>query len=598
MEYQNIYKSLNHLFQKRVSLKPLLTALITKKEGVWESITWSEYYETSKNIGMGLIELGFKEGGKVAIFSNTMVEWVITDMAILGINGVTVPIYQSNTAQEAEYIIEHSESKFVFVEDKKLLDKIAQVYENLSTKPKIILIKGKKDPKNSWVVEWNEVIKLGQKHTIDEFKKLSETTTESQLATIVYTSGTTGLPKGVMLSHKALLANAQGLEISLNSLALENDIVLMFLPLAHIFAIIIHILTIHRGIQSAYAESIEKLIDNIGEVKPHIMGSVPRIYEKVYAKIIGDVESGSIVKRKIFYWSMEVGKKYSQAIQQKKSISPILRAEYEIANRLVFSKLKNKFGGRLKFFASSGAPLAKEIAQFFHASGILILEAYGLTEVAGAMTINTPELFKFGTVGPAMRTVDVTLSEDGEILCKGAIVMDGYYKNKEATIEVLVDGWFHSGDIGTADKDGYITITDRKKDIIVTAAGKNIAPQNIENLMKTDRRVSQIIVLGDKMRYLVALININLDEAEKFANNNNIPFKNREELTEHPKVIEWIEGVIQEKNKELPSYSTIKRFSIIPKDFSIETGELTPTLKVKRKFCMEKYKKEIEKMYN
>jgi len=197
-----------------------------------------------------------------------------------------------------------------------------------------------------------------------------------------------------------------------------------------------------------------------------------------------------------------------------------------------------------------------------------------------------------------MRTVDVTLSEDGEILCKGAIVMDGYYKNKEATIEVLVDGWFHSGDIGTADKDGYITITDRKKDIIVTAAGKNIAPQNIENLMKTDRRVSQIIVLGDKMRYLVALININLDEAEKFANNNNIPFKNREELTEHPKVIEWIEGVIQEKNKELPSYSTIKRFSIIPKDFSIETGELTPTLKVKRKFCMEKYKKEIEKMYN
>ncbi|MBN2694580.1 long-chain fatty acid--CoA ligase [bacterium] len=598
MEYQNIYKSLNDLFQKRVSLKPLSTALITKKEGVWENITWSEYYENSKNVGMGLVELGFKKDNKVAIFSNTMIEWVIADMGILGINGVTVPIYQSNTSKEAEYIINHSESKFIFVEDKKLLEKIAQVYKNLETEPKVILIKGKKDPKYNWVIEWNELIKLGQKHSIDEFKKISETATETQLATIVYTSGTTGLPKGVMLNHKALLANAQGLEISLDKLALENDIVLMFLPLAHIFAKIIHILTIHRGIQSAYAESIEKLIDNIGEVKPHIMGSVPRIYEKVYAKIIGDVESGSIVKRKIFYWSMEVGKKYSQAIQQKKSISPILRAEYEVANRLVFSKLKAKFGGRLKFFASSGAPLAKEIAEFFHASGILILEAYGLTEVSGAMTINTPDLFKFGTVGPALKTTDVTLSEDGEILCKGPIVMNGYYKNPDATKEVLTDdGWFHTGDIGTSDRDGYITITDRKKDIIVTAAGKNIAPQNIENMMKTDRRISQIIVLGDKMKYLVALININLDEAEKFANSNNIPFKNREELTEHPKVIEWIEGIVQEKNKELPSYSTIKRFSIIPKDFSIESGELTPTLKVKRKFCMEKYKKEIEKMY-
>ncbi|MBN2695692.1 long-chain fatty acid--CoA ligase [bacterium] len=597
MEYSNQYKNLSDLFYKKITQKSTQTALISKENGVWVNTTWERYGERAKNIGMALKKLGLNSLEKVSILSNSMIEWVIADMGILGINGVTIPIYQSNTPKEVEYIINHSDSKIVFVEDKKQLEKVIQVYDNLATKPKVILIKGESDKKFDWLLTWKEVESIGEKYSFDEFKKLSENTPDSQLATIVYTSGTTGVPKGVMLSHRALLANAEGLADSLKDIAFENEIILMFLPLAHIFAKVMHILSIYAGFQSAYAESIEKLMDNIGEIKPHFMGSVPRIYEKVYSKIVSDVENGSFVKKKVFNWAIEVGESVSKAIQQKKSISPVLKVQYELASKLVFSKLKNRFGGRLKFFASAGAPLAKEIAQFFHASGILILEAYGLTELAGASTINKPDLFKFGTVGPATKTVDIKLADDGEIICKGAMVMDGYYKDINATTEALVDGWFYSGDIGVIDNDGYITITDRKKDIIVTAGGKNIAPQGIENLMKTDHRISQIIVLGDKMRYLVALVNINFEEAEKFAATNGIIYKSKDELTGHPKIIQWMEEIISEKNSTLPSFSTIKKFKIVPNEFSIENGELTPTLKVKRKICMERYKKDIDEMY-
>jgi len=600
MVYEGIYKNLNEMFQKRVEKNPSATALMNKVNGKWEHTSWAEYYESSKNIGMALRELGFKKGEKASILSNSRIEWVMADMAIVGVGGATVAVYQSNTPEECEYILDNSDSTFVFMEDLKQLDKIKEIKKNLPLLKKAILFSGKNSENLDWVMTLDELREIGQKHDLEEFKKIGLEIKDTDPAGFIYTSGTTGNPKGAIITHKSLLADAEGIVnvITKNNEIKEGDDTLMFLPLAHVFAKIIHILTIYHGVRTSFAESIEKLVDNIGETRPHLMGSVPRIYEKVYAKIIGDVETAGGLKKKIFYWSLGVGREVSQTIQARKSLSPILNAKYKIAQKLVFNKLKDKFGGRLMFFVSSGAPLAKEIAEFFHAADILILEAYGLTEVSGAMTVNLPDHFKFGTVGPAMTTVDVKIAEDGEILCKGPIVMDGYFKREEATKEAIdEDGWFHTGDIGELDSDGFLKITDRKKDIIVTAAGKNIAPQNLENFMKGDRHISQIIVLGDKKKYLVALLNVNIDEVSKFADKNNIPYKNDAELTSHPKVVEFIEGIINDKNKELPSYNTIKYFRIVSHEFSIETGELTPSLKVKRKFCMEKYKGLIEAMY-
>ena len=601
MVYEGLYKNLNDMFQKRVDKNPSATALMHKLNGKWEHISWAEYYESSKNIGMGLKKIGFEKGNKVSILSNSRVEWVMADMGIVGVGGATVAIYQSNTPEECEYILDNSDSTFIFLEDTKQLDKIIKIKGNLPLLKKAVLFSGKNSDNLDWVLTLDELKKMGEDNTLEEFKKIGMEIADTDHAGLIYTSGTTGNPKGAIITHKSLLADAEGIVkvITIDNSIKEGDDTLMFLPLAHVFAKIVHILTIYHGVRTGFAESIEKLVDNMAEIKPHLIGSVPRIYEKVYASIIGRVESEGGVKKKIFYWSLAVGREYSQAIQAGKSPSPVLNIKQKIATKLVFSKLKEKFGGKLKFFVSSGAPLAKEIAEFFHAADILILEAYGLTEVSGALTLNKPDHFKFGTVGPVLNTADIKIAEDGEVLCKGPVVMDGYFKREEATKEAIdADGWFHTGDIGEIDSDNFLKITDRKKDIIVTAAGKNIAPQNLENFMKGDRHISQIIVLGDKQKYLVALLNINMEEVGKFADKNNIPYKNDEELANHPDVVKFIDGIISEKNKTLPSYNTIKYFKIIANEFSQETGELTPTMKVKRKFCTEKYAEHIEKMYS
>ncbi len=600
MKYEGLYKNLNDMFQQRVEKNPTGTALMMKKNGKWEHISWAEYYESSKNVGMALRELGVEAGERVSIISNSRVEWVMADMGIVGVKAATVAIYQSNLPEEVEYILNNSEAVYAFVEDQTQLDKIKKIKDNLKYLKKVIIFTGKTEDLD-WVISWEDFLEMGKKHDMDEFKKIGMEVKDTDVASFIYTSGTTGHPKGAIISHRGLLSDAEGILniLTKNDEIKEGDDTLMFLPLSHVFAKIIHILTIYKGIRTGYAESIEKLIENIGEIRPHLMGSVPRIYEKVYSKILGGVENGSNLKKKIFYWSLEVGKQVSQTKQKGKSLSPILSVKYKIANKLVFSKLKEKFGGRLQFFVSSGAPLSKDIAEFFHAADILILEAYGLTEVSGAMTVNHPDHFKFGTVGPALSTTDIKIAEDGEILCKGPINMDGYFKRPEATAEAIdSDGWFHTGDIGEIDSDGFLKITDRKKDIIVTAAGKNVAPQNIENLMKTSRFISQIIVLGDKKKYLVAVLNIDNEQIEEYANKNNIPFSNVEELAGHPKIVELIDNEIKIKNETLPRYSTIKYFKIIPSEFTIESGELTPSLKVKRKFCMKKYADLIEQMYS
>jgi len=374
---------------------------------------------------------------------------------------------------------------------------------------------------------------------------------------------------------------------------------LLFLPLAHSFARLESFLGVSHGLTTAFAENIDKLRDNLPETRPHFICSVPRVFEKVYAGVLATAQSGSPLKRKIFQWAVAVGRDVSRHQQRGQPVPTGLEIKRRVAHALVFSKLHARLGGRLQWAISGGAPLSRDIAEFFHAAGILLLEGYGLTETCPALTFNRPDRFKFGSVGQALPGVELKIAPDGEILARGAnVATRGYYKQPEATREVFEpDGWFHTGDIGRVDEDGFLFITDRKKDLIVTAGGMNIAPQNIENLLKADPFISQVMVHGDRKPYPVALITLNPDELGKFAREQGVLTSDPGALVKHPKIVERVARTVEEKNTNLQSYAKIKKFSILPGDFTLEGGELTPTLKVKRKVVSEKYKKELEGLY-
>jgi long-chain acyl-CoA synthetase len=400
-----------------------------------------------------------------------------------------------------------------------------------------------------------------------------------------------------MLTHGNILSNCE--DVSAYVPMKDTFVALSFLPLSHVlermagyYAMIFH------GATIAYAESIDKLVENMAEVRPHIMISVPRVYEKMYARIIEGVESGPASKKKIFYWAVDVGKRTMPYRLAGKALPIGLSIKYEIAKKLVFSKIKHILGGRLIFFVSGGAPLSKELGEFFYAADVAIVEGYGLTETSPVLTVNPYGKMKFGTAGKPIPNCEIKIAPDGEILARGPMVMKGYFKKPEATAEAIEkDGFFHTGDIGFLDNEGYLHITDRKKDLIVTAGGKNIAPQPIENLLKMNRYIEQVAMIGDKKPYCVALIVPKFDAIESYAKQNNITYHNRKELVEHPKIIELIQNAVDGINASLAKYETIKKIKILPNEFTQETGELTPTLKVKRRVIMEKYKDIIEELY-
>jgi long-chain acyl-CoA synthetase len=427
-------------------------------------------------------------------------------------------------------------------------------------------------------------------------QRLAETQPED-VATIVYTSGTTGPPKGVVQTHAnhmaALQASAQTTPTT------EGWVHLLFLPLAHSFGRLESFLGPYEGLVTAFAESLDKVGENLREVRPHFICSVPRVFEKVYARILAGVEAGSPLKKRIFNWALGVGRRVSRLQQERRPVPPLLALQHRLAHRLVFSKLHAALGGRLQWAVSGGAPLSREIAEFFHAAGILVLEGYGLTETCPVLTFNRPTHFKFGSVGQALPGIELKIAPDGEILARGPnIATRGYYKQPEATREVFdPEGWFHTGDIGRLDDEGFLYITDRKKDLIITAGGMNIAPQNIENLLKADPFISQAMVYGDRRPYPVALITVNADELRKFAREQGLPADDPAALVKHPRVVERVGRTVEEKNAQLPSYARIKRFAVLAEDFTQETGELTPTLKVKRKVVTEKYRSVIEDLY-
>lgn len=582
--------SVPHLFFHNVDTLSNRIACSEKIDGEWISHTWQSLQKDTRKISASLQAIGVKPGERVAIISNSQLKWTLSDLAISCVGGVTVPIYQSTLPNDCAYILNDAQVSVVFVENAEQEEKISKIKGQVTTLRDVVSFEAD---------HWEQFLQKGEELLAQGGNPFAavDNVLESDLATIVYTSGTTGHPKGAMLTHGNLLYEAQAIE-KLGLLS-EDDTQLLFLPLAHIFAKILQIAWLKTGHKLAYAESIEKVVDNMAEVQPTIMAAVPRIYEKVHAKVVSNAISGSLVKSKLAKWAFN-----EEALATKYEINgnPSQSLAWLIAQKLVFSKisdyLKEKFGGKLRFFISGGAPLSEEINYFFKHAGITICEGYGLTETSAATCINIPSQFKMGTVGKPLPGTEIKIASDGEILIRGKGVFKGYWNREEATKKVLnEEGWFHSGDIGQLTDQGFLKITDRKKDIIVTAGGKNVAPQKIENLLKSMcSLVSQVVVHGDKRKYLTALIT--LDEAALLPWAKARKLKgDYEKLCEHERVNFLLKHILGKMKDKLASHEQIKKFKVLSKDFCIGE-ELTPTLKVKRSFCNEKYTSELEGMYS
>jgi long-chain acyl-CoA synthetase len=592
--------TLAKMFWNRVERSGDKPAQQAKRDGAWKTLTWKEVGEAVRELAAGLLALGRKKGDAVGILSASRAEWVQADFAIFSVGCVTIPIYPSYPADLIQYIVNDAGVRTLFVEDATQLAKVLEVQGKMEGLEQIVIIQGEagKTP-GARVQTWEQFRRLGRDslgRVRGELEARLAGSRPDEVATIVYTSGTTGPPKGVVQTHgnhmSALDSAAQTTSIA------EGDVHLLFLPLAHSFARLESFIGIHRGLTTAFAENIDKLRDNLPEVRPHFICSVPRVFEKVYAGVLAKADAGSPLKKKIFNWAVGVGKEVSRLKQAGKPIPAGLAFKARLAHKLVFSKMHAALGGRLRFAVSGGAPLSREIAEFFHAAGILILEGYGLTETCPVLTNNREDRFKFGSVGLPLPSVEVKIAPDGEILGRGGNIAKGYFKKPEATAEVfLADGWFATGDIGRIDEDGFIFITDRKKDLIVTAGGMNIAPQNIENLLKGDPFISQVMVYGDRRPYPVALITLNPEELAKFAAAEGIPTVDPAAVVTHPKVVARVTRIVEERNGELQSYAKVKKFTVLASDFTVENGFLTPTLKVKRKVIRDKYQDAIDQLY-
>jgi len=594
-------QSIPQMFFTRATTRGANPAHRVKRDGVWHDTSWQELQDTVRYIARGLLGLGVQAGDRIAILSDSRSEWVQCDLGIQATAGITVPIYPSSTEEQTAYILQNSESTHIFVDTPAQLAKVQHIRSECPDLRQVILIQGavREEADGNDVLSLTDLINQGKAAAEQEEvlnARLAQLNPDAE-ATYVYTSGTTGPPKGVIQTHGNHLSMLESLSVATD--AAEGDVHLLFLPLAHSFARLEAFLGLYLGLITAFAESIDALPDNMQEVRPMLMFSVPRVYEKMYARVVAMGTSGSSVKQAIFNWSVNVGRQVSALQQRGQPIPSGLRWKSALAHKLVFSKLHARVGGRLRYFVSGGAPLAQEIAEFFHAAGILILEGYGLTETCPALTGNRTDHYKFGTVGLPFPGVELRIAEDGEILAKGPNIAKGYYKRPEETAEVfLEDGWFATGDIGELDADGFLRITDRKKDLIVTAGGKNIAPQNIENLLKTDRYISQAMVYGDRRHYLTAILTLDSDEITAYAHEQGLEETSLTELATHPNVVKLLGERVDACNQRLASYESIKKFTIAPTDFSPESGELTPTLKVKRKVVTQKYHAQLEKLYD
>jgi len=591
--------TLTQLFFDAVERHDKPDALQHKVNGAYKPISSRAVAERVRRAGLGLTELGVSAGDRVGIMSENRPEWAIADYACLTTSLTDVPLYPNLPPEQAAYILRDAGAVAIFVSDAAQAAKIAQVRATIPGLRHVITFAADRHAGADLTLAELEA----RGATVDTdarraaYRERARTVKPGDLATLIYTSGTTGEPKGVMLSHDNLYSNVMASATAIPFEA-NNDVGLSFLPLSHIFERMAgHYLMFHVGCSIAYAESIDTVPIDMQTVRPTLVLSVPRLYEKMYARVLENALAGGAIKQRIFYWARGVADRWADVKLAGGEPKGLLALQYRIAQKLVFSKLKARTGSRLRYFVSGGAPLAPEINKFFYAAGLVILEGYGLTETSPVIAVNTPEAFRIGTVGLPLKGVETMIAADGEILTRGPHVMQGYYNKPDATREAIdAEGWFHTGDIGEL-RDGYVAITDRKKDIIVTAGGKNIAPQPIESLIKTNKYVSQAVVIGDKRKFPAVLVVPNWEQVEKYAKNKNIIWTERRQLLEMPTIRAKMDQEVFGQLGGLANYERPKKVALLEHDFSIERGELTPTLKVKRKVVDKTYKAVIDALY-
>jgi long-chain acyl-CoA synthetase len=538
----------------------------------WRPVSWPDAAERVDVLAHALLARGVRRGDAVAVLARTRLEWVLLDWAVMSVGAVMVGLYPTSSAKECAYILEHSEAGLAFAEDEEQQAKLASVREQL--------------PALREIVRLDELAAFeagGRTHRAahpDAGEAAAAEIAEDDLGTLIYTSGTTGPPKGCMLTHKNLVTAAVRVESRLQD---DSDVVLLFLPLAHSFGRLAHHAAAFHGSTLAFCSEAARVPEALASVRPTILPAVPRVYEKIHANVLGEIDREGGAKRAIGLWAIGVGGRASRLRREGKPVPALLRLEERIAERLVFSKVKQRLGGRLRVGVSGAAPLGLDVLEFFHSLGMLVIEGYGLTETSSSATVNDPDDFRFGTVGRAVEGCEIMLDTDGEILIRSETIFAGYYKEPEATaLAFTEDGWFRTGDVGEIDADGFVKITDRKKDLIITAGGKNIAPQNIENALKASRFVSQALIIGDRRPYVTALITLEWDEVHASG-------RDAQELVQ-----ELVEAV----NRDRVRVEQIKRFAILPRDFTQEHGELTPTLKLRRRVVHDHFAEEIERLYS
>lgn len=593
------------LFHQQLPKYQERAMFLTKKEGKYQQITWNEAAAEVRHFSLGLLALQAQPGDRIGLMMTTRYFWPIWDLAIIAARAINVPIYPTNKGPQVAHIINDSDSKILVVDSAELAAEILNHQNSMPGLKHLIMpesvpaeLKEQAGNLNLW--SFSEIRSLGREldernpHLYDQTWVQVKST---DICSIIYTSGTTGNPKGVILTHLNFLSNAWACYQVVPSP--DTHISLSFLPLSHVLERTLGwYYMLYAGITIAYAESINDVAKNLEEVRPLLMGSVPRLYEKIHHRIMENVSTSSFIKKQIFHWALKVGKKRAQLESDKQPVPLCLRWQNALADRLVFRKIRAAFGGRIDFCISGGAPLGKELTEFFYAVGIRILEGYGLTETSPVLTCNRREKYRFGSVGLAIPEVQLKIASDGEILAKGPNITQGYYNNPEATRELFTeDGWLKTGDIGIIDDDGFLFITDRKKDLIITAGGKNVAPQPIEQLLTADRFIAQAIVYGDKQPFMTAIIVPDFTDLVHYAREKGINFKSHDNLIQHPRIQKLLAKRVAKALKHIPRYEQVKRILIRAQEFTMEAGEVTPTLKLRRRTIYKKYEQDFLSMY-
>jgi long-chain acyl-CoA synthetase len=568
-------------------------ALLWKVGDGWQQLTYAEMADQVADAASGLLGLGVVPGDRVALFSENRPEWAIADLAALTVSAATVPIYATNTPDQVAYILNQSGAKVAFVGDSGQLASVESVADHCPNLATIIVLTDDAGPDTMTFSRLRELGAADERSAELEARRAAYET--DQLASLIYTSGTTGEPKGVMLSHSNFMHQVEAIDTFFD--VGPDDRSLCFLPLSHVYERTWSYFIFSQGAQNYYLSNPREVVDYLPDVKPTAMVSVPRLYEKVYAGVMSKAEGASPLRKKLFGWALGVGGRFAETKNSGTTPGLVLRLEHAVADKLVLGKIRDVVGGPKNFFSAGGAPLSSTIEEFFLAAGLLVCQGYGLTETSPMVTCNSPNKFRFGTVGHPVPGCEVRIGDDGEILVRGDNVMQGYYDNPEATAEVLRDGWLHTGDIGRIDDDGFLLVTDRLKDIIITSGGKNIAPQRVETVIGRDHFVEQIAVIGDRRKFIAALIVPAFDVLEKYAAEHGIEYLSRGELVGLPEIVSVFQERIASQSEELAHYEKVKSFVLLDREFSQEDREITPTQKIRRRVVEKSFAGEIEAMY-